>query len=190
MAAPAQGGLGGSQSSLERLTLRRAFAQTEIEHGTHGSCTVGRKGPRIKLNLTYQIGIDDTHRASRSPLRGKMVDVRNLYTVHIKTVLRRTAASHYQIITVSHRRKSHTRITAHDARNVPVGSGAFLYLTKSDDLHAHRSLSRLTIRLRTYGQSMQRLDVLLQLDVHFGRDSRNDIIRRLLRHIPGRRHPE
>ena len=43
MAAPAQGGLGGSQSSLECLTLRRAFAQTEIEYGTHGSRTVGRK---------------------------------------------------------------------------------------------------------------------------------------------------
>ena len=102
VAAPAQGSLGGSQCRLERLALRTAVAQTEIEHRAHGSGTVGRERTGIELDFAHQIGVDDTHRTSRSPLCGEMVDVGNLNAVHVEAVLRRAAAPHNQVVAIAH----------------------------------------------------------------------------------------
>ena len=190
MPAPAQRRLGRAQRGLERLPLRVAVAQTEIQHGTHGTGTVGGERAGIELDFTHQIGVDDAHRPARGPLRGEVVDVRYLDAVHIELVFRRTAATDNQVVAITYRREGHPGIAAHDARDVAVAARTLLYLPQPDDLHADGRLRRLSVRLRTHGHDAQRLDILIQLHIHLRSGRRHDVIRSLFRRVPHGRDPE
>ena len=137
MSRPAERNLRCPQSSFETVIGHISVPQAYIHYRTQCTSFIYRKCPCIKLDLAYQVGIKYAHRPTRSPLRCKMIDIRNLYPIHIKTIFRRRTSANNQIISISYRRKRDTRIRAHYTGYIPIATRTFLDFPQTDNLQTY-----------------------------------------------------
>ena len=116
-----------------------------------------------------------------------MVDVRNFYPIQIETVLRRTTASHNQIVTVTDGRKSHSRIILHHLWDVAVGTRSLLYLLQTNDPQADWALHHFLKWRSSDHHFIQGGVFFLQLNLHIGSDMVHTVFGSQCRFIPQKR---
>ena len=163
MACSAERDFRCADGGFERLLVRISVLEAEVEDGTQGSGAVGGEGARIKCNLAYQVGIDNTYRSSGCTLSGKVVDVGDFDAIHIKAVFGRRTAPNNQVVAIADGRERDAGIGAYDARNIPVGSGTFLYFLQADDTHADRAFNISPEGGRHHHYCVQQIGILFHL---------------------------
>ena len=73
--------IGSPESSPYFYFVRVSRYLPEVEQGTHQVAPVRGKGSGIKVYFFHEIDIHDAHHASRRPLRGKMIEIRQFHVV-------------------------------------------------------------------------------------------------------------
>src|SRR5574344_2278393 len=89
-----------TECCFQRILLQITVTQLEVEHRTHGITSFGREGACIEIDLTYQVSVDDANRSARRSLRAEMIDIRNLHSIEVETVFRRSTSTHTQVVSV------------------------------------------------------------------------------------------
>ena len=119
-----------------------------------------------------------------------MVDVGNLDAVQEIAVLRRSSASHNQVIAIADGREGHPRKRTHDAGDVAVGPRYLLDVLKPDDEEAHGAFGGASQGRGCDGHLVQHLLVLLQLHFDEGCSGRHHVLGCEPRQIADARHHE
>ena len=92
-----------------------------------------------------------------------MVDVGNFDAIHIKAVFGRRTAPNNQVVAIADGRERDAGIGAYDARDIPVGSGTFLYFLQADDTHADRAFDTSPEGGRHHHYCVQQIGILFHL---------------------------